>query len=49
MLFVYLRLEEQKVSSQILMKNESKKNPGMHLLMEKYRKIFRIPENLNYY
>ena len=25
------------------------KNAGFKLLLKKYRKVFRIPENLNYY
>ena len=31
------------------MKKHSIKDAGIHLLLEKYKKIFRIPENLNYY
>ena len=31
------------------MKKELIENSGIHLLLTKYRKVFRIPENLNYY
>ena len=31
------------------MKKHSPKNLGIQLLLKKYKKIFRIPENLNYY
>jgi len=31
------------------MKKHSVKNLGIQLLLKKYKKIFRIPENLNYY
>lgn len=31
------------------MKKNSGRLTGIHLLLEKYRKMFRIPENLNYY
>ena len=31
------------------MKKELVENSGIHVLLKKYRKVFRIPENLNYY
>jgi len=31
------------------MKKDSKENTGIQLLLKKYKKIFRIPENLRYY
>lgn len=31
------------------MEKEFTKNAGLKLLLKKYKKIFRIPENLNYY
>jgi hypothetical protein len=31
------------------MKKSSKKNVGLKLLIDKYRKAFRIPENIDYY
>ncbi|MBN1932144.1 MAG: hypothetical protein JW786_11110 [Desulfobacterales bacterium] len=31
------------------MKKDLKRNVGFRRLLENYRKIFRIPENLNYY
>jgi len=31
------------------MKKECSKNSGLKMLLKKYKKIFRIPENLNYY
>ena len=31
------------------MKKPSKKNVGLKLLIDKYKKAFRIPENINYY
>ena len=31
------------------MKKHSIKDIGIQLLLKKYKKIFRIPENLNYY
>jgi hypothetical protein len=34
-------MEEEKANFQ--------RNAGIQMLLEKYRKLFRIPENLNYY
>ncbi|MBL7180499.1 MAG: hypothetical protein ABIK98_00725 [Pseudomonadota bacterium] len=31
------------------MQKEFAKNSGLKMLLEKYQKIFRIPENLNHY
>jgi hypothetical protein len=31
------------------MKNDEDHNCGIKLLMKKYREMFRVPENLNYY
>jgi hypothetical protein len=31
------------------MKKEYTKNAGFELLLKKYKKIFQIPENINYY
>jgi len=31
------------------MKKDAKKSTGMQLLVKRYKKIFRIPENLRYY
>jgi hypothetical protein len=31
------------------MKKHSIKDVGIQLLLKKYKKLFRIPENLNYY
>jgi len=31
------------------MERDLKKNVGIQLLLEKYRELFRIPENLNHY
>jgi hypothetical protein len=31
------------------MKNSSLENAGIQLLLLRYKKIFRIPENINYY
>ena len=31
------------------MKKDSRRNVGIQLLLDKYREVFRIPENLNYY
>ena len=33
----------------VLMERDLKKNVGIQLLLEKYRELFRIPENLNHY
>ncbi len=32
-----------------MVKKEFTKDVGLKLLVEKYKKLFRIPENLNYY
>jgi hypothetical protein len=31
------------------MKNSSGENTGIQLLLQRYKKMFRIPENLNHY
>jgi hypothetical protein len=31
------------------MKNQADQNCGIKLLMKKYREMFRVPENLNFY
>ena len=31
------------------MERDLKRNAGIQLLLEKYREMFRIPENLNHY
>jgi hypothetical protein len=31
------------------MEKVQRKKTGIHLLLKRYRKIFRIPENLNHY
>jgi hypothetical protein len=31
------------------MNKQPRKNPGVILLISRYRKMFRVPENLNYY
>jgi hypothetical protein len=31
------------------MKDDLRDNPGLESLLEKYRKVFRVPENLNFY
>ena len=31
------------------MQNKFPKNAGLKMLLKKYQKIFRIPENLNFY
>lgn len=31
------------------MRDENRKNEGVELLVDRYKKMFRIPENLNYY
>ena len=31
------------------MKNVSGENTGIQLLLQRYKKIFRIPENINHY
>ncbi len=33
----------------VTMKKEFKKNAGIKLMLKKYKKVFRVPENLNYY
>jgi hypothetical protein len=33
----------------LTMEKKLTKNDGLKLLLKKYRKIFRIPENLDYY
>jgi hypothetical protein len=33
----------------VMVKKEFTKDVGLKLLVEKYKKLFRIPENLNYY
>ncbi len=34
---------------EVCMQKEFAKNSGLKMLLEKYQKIFRIPENLNHY
>ena len=31
------------------MKKDSNEKPGIQLLLDKYKQMFRIPENLNFY
>jgi len=33
----------------LVMKNVSGENTGIQLLLQRYKKIFRIPENINHY
>jgi len=33
----------------VTMKKEFTKNAGIKLMLKKYKKVFRVPENLNYY
>ena len=40
----------QKISEkETVMKGDLKQNPGISLLLKRYKKVFQIPENLNYY
>jgi hypothetical protein len=37
------------ISMEVSMHKELNKNAGLKMLLKRYQKIFRIPENLNYY
>lgn len=34
---------------EVIMEKEYTKNAGLKLILKKYKKAFRIPENLNFY
>ncbi len=37
------------IFKEVSMQNKFTKNAGLKMLLKKYQKIFRIPENLNFY
>ncbi len=37
------------ILKEVSMQNKFTKNAGLKMLLKKYQKIFRIPENLNFY
>jgi hypothetical protein len=37
------------IEKEVSMQNKFTKNAGLKMLLKKYQKLFRIPENLNFY
>jgi len=42
-------MKRKDVYLEVIMKQDSRRNAGNQLLLDRYREVFRIPENLNYY